>query len=311
MAPGQVPGHCPYSPAWGWGDGAGRPTAIPNVASAPASLGRPQHHQPAEVGTGVAGKVRVQLQALCFQQHVPVGLVVPSARWPGWWRTSTALPWAGAGPGIPGMGQWVPLCHAQAVAVDMGASVPMAGCLVVARRWPTQGGAAGAWRDAGVGMLWGVGAREVPGCVWGRAGVTGAGTAWGGSGLAHVPWGTVGCCHPMDGACPKLPGGQCRSGQGQALGAGVRGAEHPPCTRVLFTCAPAAARTPDGCPKAPARPPALGAPSRLSGALAMLPSQGTGLEAAGAPRAWLGGTPCPPSRGTRHHTRVPPTLARG
>lgn len=49
-------------------------------------------------------------------------------------------------------------------------------CLAVACSWPRQGGTAEleAWRDACVGTLWGVGAQEVPGFMWGRAG----GVSW-------------------------------------------------------------------------------------------------------------------------------------
>lgn len=89
------------------------------------------------------------------------------------------------------------------------------------------------------------------------AGVPGADMAWGGSWLARVSGDTVGCCHAMAGTRLKLLGGWCRRGQEQALGAGMWEVECPPCTRVLFTCVPAAtaAQTPDGRPKAPARPP--------------------------------------------------------
>lgn len=103
--------------------------------------------------------------------------------------------------------------------------------------------------------------------------------------VLHILGGTVGCCHPRGGTHPKLLGAGCRKGQEQALGAGMWEVECPPRTRVLFTCVPtaAAARTPDGRLKAPARPPALSAPSCVAGALAVLPSRDTGLGAAGAP----------------------------
>lgn len=148
---------------------------------------------------------------------------------------------------------------------------------------------------------------------WAGTRVTGAGTAWRVSWLALVLGGTVGCCHPMGETSPRLLGGWCRRGQEQALGAGMWGVECPPRTRVPFTCAPtaAAARTPDGCPKAPARSPALGAPSCVAGALATLPSRDAGLGAAGAPRAWLRGTLCLASYGTQHPTRVPPHAGKG
>lgn len=153
-----------------------------------------------------------------------------------------------------------------------------------------------------MGTLCGVSkAQEVLGCIWdrtGRAMLGSLGLTQDGVTLGlHTcyGWGTAGCCYPMDGAHPTLLDGRCRRGQGQALGAGVRGAKSRLCTRVLFTCAPAAAaaRTPDGCLKALGCPPALGAPSRLGGILAVLPSRGTGLGASGVPRAWLGGHPVP------------------
>lgn len=160
-------------------------------------------------------------------------------------------------------------------------------------------------------------AQEVLGCIRdmaGRAILGSLGLAQHGVILglhASHGWGTVECCYTMDGACPKLPGGRCKRGrgQGQELGAGVQRAKSPLCTRVLFTCAPAAAaaRTPDGCPKALGCPPALGAPSRLDGILAVLRSQDTGLGAAGVPRAWLGAHPVPtfPWDTAPHHV---PTL---
>lgn len=117
----------------------------------------------------------------------------------------------------------------------------------------------------------------------------------------------------MGGTCPKLLGGWCRRGQEQGLGAGMWEVECPPCTRVLFTCEPtaAAARTPDGRPKAPAHSPALSAPSCVAGALATLPSRDAGLGAAGAPRAWLRGSLCLASYGAQHPTRVPPCAGKG
>lgn len=148
---------------------------------------------------------------------------------------------------------------------------------------------------------------------WAGTRVTRAGTAWRGSWLALVLGGTVGCCHPMGETSPRLLGGWCRRGQEQALGAGMWGVECPPRTRVLFTCAPtaAAARTPDGCPKAPARSPALGAPSCVAGALATLPSRDTGLGAAGAPRAWLRAPSAWPPMGHSTPPGSHPTLAKG
>lgn len=195
------------------------------------------------------------------------------------------VPWAGARPGVPGVGQWVPPCCTQAVAGSVGAACPGQDvwwwhrggpCKVVQLNQGMEGcscrhvvacqGTGGAWPHVGQGWR-----CELAGLGW---------CHWGWH-MSQV--GTIGCCHPM--ACPKLPGGWCRRGQGQAPGAGVQGATRPPRTRVLFTCAPlaAAAQTPDGCPKAPARPPALSTPSRLAGALATLPSRGAGPGAAGAP----------------------------
>lgn len=298
--------------------GAGRPMAIPDAPITPASLVQPQHHQLAGVGTGVSGEVRVLPAGPSFPAACPHGAGSPLcllARLPGeqccapvgWHRAQHHRDGA-VGPAVlrllwgavcPGQGVW--WWHAGGPGKVVQPNWGMEGCSC--RHIVGCQGMGGAQLHVGQGWR-----CELRGLVWGGSGCWGwhsMGWLW----TCTCPGGAqLGAAIPWMGHVPSY----------RVAGAGGDRDRHwvpvhgGPSACLTHVCRSRACLQPPlpgpqmvaqkRCPV----PPTLSTPSRLTGALAALPSGSTG-SSWGTP-SLAGGHPMPahlwdtaPHRGPTPH----------